>query len=193
MSQYLTQDEILKYCTTVPNVQESDVIIASNLIDGYLGFSFSVNEVSETVTLNEKKRGRLQNSPVLGVETIKEVFVSPCGLSKKDGDPDSLYLDVENDGYFYYYPKATPFMLPFDFACMNIPRLKLEVKYKYGYETVPEEVKYVTAMLAQNVKQMATFAGAKRLNTLDYTVEMSNPSFFTDDMRAMLSKFRITI
>ena len=69
----------------------------------------------------------------------------------------------------------------------------MEIKYSYGYENVPDEVKYVTAMLAQNIRQLSTFAGAKRLNTLDYTVEMSNPSFFTDDMRSILSKYRYTV
>lgn len=190
MSQYLNEEEILKYCNRVPAVQVSDVIIASNLIDGYLGFSFSESDTVETVKLNEKRRGRLKHYPVLEVKSIKEVYASPVGLAKSDGDIEQFYQDAENDGYFYYYPKVNPFRMPMDFCSPFIPRLSLEISYRYGYAEVPEEVKYVTAMLAQNIKQLATFAGAKRLNTLDYTVEMSNPSFFTDDMRAMLSPYR---
>ena len=193
MSQYLTEDEILEYCNTVAGVQVSDVIIASNLIDGYLGYSFSVNTATETVNLNEKRRGRLKNKPVLEVTSIKEIFASPVGITKTDGNTDGLFMDAEMDGYFSYYPKANPFMLPTDFCSPFIPKLKLEVTYNYGFEEVPEEVKYVTAMLAQNIRQLSTFSGAKRLNTLDYTVEMSNPSFFTDDMRSILGKYRYVV
>ena len=34
MSQYLTDEEILTYCTSQVGVNSSDVIIASHLIDG---------------------------------------------------------------------------------------------------------------------------------------------------------------
>lgn len=51
-------------------------------------------------------------------------------------------------------------------------------------------VKQVCAMLAQNIRQQNSFAGIKKLNTLDYTVEMGNPSFFTQDMRLILNKYR---
>lgn len=193
MSQYLTEDEILEYCNTVAGVQVSDVIIASNLIDGYLGYSFSVNTATETVNLNEKRRGRLKNKPVIEVTEIKEIFASPVGVTKTDGNTDWLFMDAEMDGYFSYYSKANPFILPTDFCSPFIPKLKLEVTYTYGFEEIPEEVKYVTAMLAQNIRQLSTFSGAKRLNTLDYTVEMSNPSFFTDDMRSILGKYRYVV
>lgn len=193
MSQYLTEDEILQYCNTVAGVQVSDVIIASNLIDGYLGYSFSVNEATETIQLNEKRRGKLRNRPVINIESVKEIFYSPVGMSQKEATTDNVFLDAEMDGYFSYYPQGNPFIYPLDFCSPFKPQLKLEIKYSYGYESVPEEVKYVTAMLAQNIRQLSTFAGAKRLNTLDYTVEMSNPSFFTDDMRSILSKYRYTV
>lgn len=193
MSQYLTEDEILQYCNTIAGVQVSDVIIASNLIDGYLGYSFSVNEATETVQLNEKRRGKLRNRPVISVKSVKENFYSPVGIAQKEAAPDNVFLDAEMDGYFSYYPKGNPFIYPLDFYSPFKPRLKLEIKYSYGFEKIPEEVKYVTAMLAQNIRQLSTFAGAKRLNTLDYTVEMSNPSFFTDDMRSILSKYRYTV
>ena len=57
MSQYLTEEEILKYCTSQVGVNISDVVIASHLIDSYLGKSFSVNEISETVNVSAKNRG----------------------------------------------------------------------------------------------------------------------------------------
>lgn len=132
MSQYLNEEEILKYCNRVPAVQVSDVIIASNLIDGYLGFSFSEADTVETVRLNEKRRGRLKHYPVIEVKSIKEVYASPVGLAKSDGNTEQFYQDVENDGYFYYYPKVSPFRMPMDFCAPFIPRLSLEISYKYG-------------------------------------------------------------
>ena len=65
MSQYLTDEEILTYCTSQVGVNSSDVIIASHLIDGYLGKTFGVNEISETVNINQKQRGKLVHSPIV--------------------------------------------------------------------------------------------------------------------------------
>lgn len=190
MSQYLTEDEITKYCASAAGVEVADVIIASNLIDGYLGKSFSVNTTTENVAVNIKGRGKLNHSPVIEVSELFEMIQTPISVTKNAVDVDRIYLDEEKDGYFSYAAPINPFVaMPTIFGMPKSNR-KLIVTYKYGYETVPDEVKVVTAMLAQSIRQLNSFAGFKRLNTLDYTIEMANPSFFTNDMRAMLSKFR---
>ena len=52
MSQYLTEEEIPIYCANQAGVEVSDVIIASTLIDGFVGYSFTVNEKEESVNYN---------------------------------------------------------------------------------------------------------------------------------------------
>lgn len=191
MAQYLTEEEILDYCQLQAGVTTSDVIIASELINGYIGKSFDVKEVFETVKVNAKRRGKLNYFPVIEVLEVKELVITPLGISKQEVNTDKLYLDAESDGYFTYFGQNSPFTCPT--LCSDYitsKDKKLEVKYKYGYESIPEEIKTVCAMLAQNIRQLETFAGITKLTTLDYTVQMGNPSFFTDDMRLILNKYK---
>lgn len=191
MAQYLTKEEIATYCTAQAGVEESDVIIASELIDGYIGRGFSETEHSETVVVNERSRGKLNCYPVISIVSAKELSITPLGINKINVDVNSIVLDAENDGYFYYIGKPNPFACMSMYDCCNTRRKKkLEVTYKYGFESVPDDIKIVTAMLAQNIRQFSSFAGIKKLDTLDYTVEMANPSFFTNDMRVILDKYR---
>lgn len=192
MSQYLTEEEILKYCTSQAGVNTGDVTIASHLIDGYLGKTFGVNEISETVNVNQRHRGKLVHTPVVEVKAITELVITPLGVTRQEISLDKLIFDIENDGYFTYIARTSPFAYSFmDNMCsQNCRARRLEVTYTYGYNIIPEDIKIVCAMLAQNIRQMQTFAGFKKLNTLDYTVEMANPSFFTSDMRIILDKYR---
>lgn len=189
--QYLTEDEIIEYCQLQAGVTVSDVIIASELINGFVGKSFDTKEVSESVKVNAKRRGKLNYNPVIEVLDIKELVVTPLGITRQNIDNEKIFLDIEGDGYFTYLANNSPFAYPtmsFDYSTSKEKRL--EVKYKYGYKTIPEEIKTVCAMLAQNIRQLETFAGITKLTTLDYTVQMANPSFFTDDMRMILNKYK---
>lgn len=192
MAQYLTDEEILKYCQVQAGVNVADVIIASELIDSYVGKSFTIKDASESVKVNAKRRGKLNYSPVIAITEVKEVVITSIGVTKQDIPTNKLVMDIEDDGYFTYIATNSPFACTMS-NCMcgtsNQGR-KLEVKYQYGYAEVPEDIKMVTAMLAQNIRQLQTFAGITKLTTLDYTVAMSNPSFFTDDMRLILNKYR---
>lgn len=191
MSQYITEEEIPKYCTSQAGVEIGDIIIASQLIDGYIGKSFDVQEVSETVNVNAKHRGKLKHYPVVEIKSLTEVMITPLGVNRQEVDCDKLILDIEQDGYFYYIGVKSPFAFNPYGLCEYEPKTqRLEVKYSYGYEVIPEQIKVVCGMLAQNIRQLQSFVGFKKLNTLDYTVEMANPSFFTQDMKLILDKFR---
>mgnify|MGYP006895691395 CR=1 FL=1 len=192
MSQYLTNDEIAIYCTSQLGVTLSDVKIASELIDGYCKTSFCVNETEESVKVNRKSRGKLRHGRVVDVLEVKEMFVTPLGSSKVDGNVNDIDLDLENDGYFTYLAPYSPFIgLGYGCGCRSMNKARnITVKYTYGFSEIPEDIKIVTAMLAQNIRQFNTFAGFKKLTTLDYTVEMGNASFFTNDMRNILDKYK---
>lgn len=192
MSQYLQEEEIFQYCTSQAGVTLNDIIIASQLIDGYLGKSFGVNQATETVIVNSKLRGKLNHSPVVEIKSVSELVYTLIGVTKTDVNVSNIVLDAENDGYFYYVARISPFAsLNYGYDCCNqLNNRKLEITYSYGYNEIPIDIKLVTAMLAQNIQQLQSFVGFKKLNTLDYTVEMSNPSFFTDDMRMLLNKYK---
>lgn len=189
--QYLTIDEIPKYCTIQAGVEESDVRIASSLIDGYVGKSFGLQNKTETVKVR-KNRGKLNFSPIIDVVSVYERTYTGIGLNRTEIPKDRIILDSEMDGYFYYNKPINPifFEMDYEYDCFSRMVIELEVSYKYGFSEVPEDVKQVCAMLAQNIRQQNSFAGIKKLNTLDYTVEMGNPSFFTQDMRLILDKYR---
>ena len=108
MSQYLTEEEILKYCTSQAGVNTGDVTIASHLIDGYLGKTFGVNEISETVNVNQRHRGKLVHTPVVEVKAITELVITPLGVTRQEISLDKLILDIESDGYFTYIAKISP-------------------------------------------------------------------------------------
>lgn len=189
--QYLTEDEILDYCQLQAGVTKADVIIASELIDSFVGKSFEIKEVSESVKVNAKRRGKLNYAPVVEVMEVNEVVITPIGLTRQKMTVSDIYLDIEGDGYFTYLAKNSPFgCSPLCLDWNTSKDKKIEVKYKYGYQEVPEDIKSVCAMLAQNIRQLQSFAGISKLSTLDYTVQMANPSFFTDDMRLILNKYR---
>lgn len=187
MSQYLTEEEIAKYCTSQAGVTVADVVIASDLIDAYCQRTFSVNTAKETIKINRKSRGKLHYSPVIDITSVSEIVRSPFGLSRTDTDITYIDLDIEQDGYFTYLAPYSVFGLEF----YHMRDRVIEVVYRYGYEAVPDDIKYVTAMLAQNIRQFNTYAGFKKLSTLDYTIELGNPSFFTDDMRSILDKYKV--
>lgn len=188
--QYLTIDEIPKYCTLQAGVDETDVRIASSLIDGYIGKSFVLQDKTETVRIRNG-RGKLNFTPLVNIESVYERVITGIGLTRLEVSNDNIVLDSEMDGYFYYVQPFNPITYEIMAECYNQEqRRELEITYKYGYETVPEDIKQVCGMLAQNIRQQNSFAGIKKLNTLDYTVEMGNPSFFTQDMRLILDKYR---
>ena len=88
------QEEILKYCTSQVGVNISDVVIASHLIDSYLGKSFSVNEISETVNVSAKHRGKLKHYPIAEIVKITELVITPLGVTRQDIALDKLVLDT---------------------------------------------------------------------------------------------------
>ena len=63
---------------------------------------------------------------------------------------------------------------------------KLEIKYKSGFEEYPKRLKTATAMLACNIRQAQSFAGAKQLTSLDFNIMMTDDSFFTSDIKMLL-------
>lgn len=175
---YLKQEEFPKYC--IVEVTETDVLIASNLIDSYLGRSFAPKKFTDRVKLH-KMRGKLQHAPVIVIEKV--VITTPImfGNSTQEGKVEDILLDPENDGYFTYVGGNG-----FNQVVFGRNPDWMSITYLSGYMEYPELLKVACGMLACNVHQAQSFQGAKELTSMDFSVKMSDDSFFTSDIRRLL-------
>ena len=186
MEGYLTEEEIPIYCTSVDGVTMTDVAIASDLIDGYLGRTFKPTEFSERIRLDRRRRGKLKHSPIIDVKKAISKTGNLFGNIDEELNVLDIDLDPENDGYFTYLGRGGIFSVVYtDLPKRPMPMI-LEITYIAGYDPYPSLLKTATAMLAQNIVQAQGFAGAKKLTSLDFSVEMTNDSFFTSDIRNLL-------
>lgn len=185
---YLTSDEISQYCNIIDGTNESDVEIASALIDGYLGRSYQPKEFADRVRLRKDYRGSLTHSPVIEIIRVESVTRTQFGQSVEPLKPEDILLDVENDGYFSYVGG-------FGFQNMFFGSSPdyINICYTSGFTVYPERLKQATAMLAQNIRQSQSFAGAKQLTSLDFQIQMTDDSFFTSDIRMMLKGLRADV
>jgi len=178
---YLTEAEIEQYCRTIPGVTMTEVEIASGLIDSFVGKTFDVQTVTETVHLNRQRRGKLNSVPVVSIDKVVAKGHGMFGLTTEELSVNDIELDGEGDGRFTYYGSGGLNNLIYGGSFHS-----LTVTYKSGYAQYPKNLKLACAMLAQNVKQRSSFGGEKTIYSLDYRVEMSDDSFFTSDIKMLL-------
>lgn len=178
---YLQEHELGRYASIINGTSMGDVEIASELIDSYLGRSFKPTRYVERVRLIKGHRGKLQHSPVISLDFVDSIERTPFGDSKRKLDVRDIELDPENDGYFTFLGSGGLHFMLYGIR----PRL-LEIGYVGGYENYPERLKTACGMLACNIRQALSFAGAKELTSLDFKIQMSDDSFFTSDIKRLL-------
>lgn len=182
---YLTDLERAELCDSViDGVSMVDVKMATDLIDGYLGRTYLPRAYTDRVKLNRGMRGKLKQAPVIRIEAIVAVFTTPFGRSRQEleGDMEEyIELDPERDGYFTFIGD-----MGLTSMIYQTKPSYLEVKYLSGFEEIPARLKSATAMLACNIRQAQSFAGAKQLTSLDFQVSMTDDSFFTSDIKLLL-------
>ena len=181
MSCYLTEQELLPYQNIMDELTLEDVKMASSLIDGYLGRSFELTQFTDRVKLC-KGRGKLSHAPVASVEKVVGVTRTMFGKSKSEMSPDVIDLDPERDGYFTFEPDMTELTAV---VFKAVPDMLL-VTYSSGFAEFPQRLKDACGMLACNIRQAKSFAGAKQLTSLDFQVLMTDDSFFTSDIKMLL-------
>lgn len=179
---YLSETEIEQYCHTIPGVTMTEVLIASELIDGFKGRTYELREVTEQVPLNKDRRGKLNHLPVFSIEkVIKKSRNNIFGVTEEELSPADIEIDTFGDGRFTYCGFGGLNTLVYG----NAPST-LIITYNAGYAEYPERLKVACAMLAQNIKQKSSFGGEKSINSMDYRVEMTDDSFFTSDIKMLL-------
>lgn len=177
---YLTLEEVPKYCI-IEDINETDITIASSLIDSYLGKSFVPKRFTDRISLNNKMRGRFKHYPVIVVEEVILHSPSMFGTTSQKGKIEDIVLDPENDGYFTYIG-----VNGFSQVIFGVKPSTMSVTYMSGYMEYPEALKVACGMLACNVHQAQSFQGATELTSMDFSVKMTDDSFFTSDIRRLL-------
>lgn len=180
MSCYLTEQELLPYQNIMDELTMDDVQMASSLIDGFLGRSFALTEFTDRIKLN-RGRGKLSHAPVAEIKKVVGTCRSMFGRTKQDLSSDVIDLDPEMDGYFTFSEDYGLTGLVYKV----IPET-LTVTYTSGFKEYPERLKTAAGMLACNIRQAKSFAGAKQLTSLDFQVLMTDDSFFTSDIKLLL-------
>lgn len=194
---YLTDEERHALCDSViDGVSMVDVQIATDLINGYLGRSYTLHKYKERVKINRDNRGRLSHAPIANVTKVTAVYMTPFGKSENvlaewteenedayDGNPTEEYIDLdpERDGYFTFIGDLGLNAMIYQ----SRPKYLL-IEYESGYKEIPSRLKSATAMLACNIRQAQSFAGARQLTSLDFQIRMTDDSFFTSDIKRML-------
>lgn len=174
-------------CTAIDGVTMEDTEIATALIDGYLGRSFLPKKYKDRVKLTRSQRGKLSHAPVLEIEKITATMVTPFGRNRQklaetaEKAKEYIELDPENDGYFTFVGEAGLTSLVY-----SIVPEQLEISYTSGFQEIPARLKTACAMLACNIRQAQSFAGAKQLTSLDFQISMTDDSFFTSDIKMLL-------
>lgn len=189
-SMYLTEDEMIAYCESVP-VTVSQVRFASSMIDAYIGLidgksKFEIHECTEKVRFNRKGIGRVKRSPILG---ITKAVVSGSGhFGMSEFEIDHRLLEYDELGYVYA-PNVS--------GCLNsiisgvtLPK-EVTIRYLYGYDEIPEQIKVACAMIAMNIAQSATFLNLDSMTTLDARFSLSDPSVITSEIRRLLAGYRL--
>lgn len=182
---YLTDSEIHELCDgIIEGVEKTDVEIASDLVDGYLGVSYKPTKRKERVKLR-RNRGKLAYNPVIDILSVKGMHRTMFGNSTYDLKVEDIELDPENDGYFSYIGDFGLNAL----VLGNRPT-SMDIEYTSGFSEYPHRLKTAVAMLACNIREAKSFAGAKQMTSLDFQVLMADDSFFTSDIKMLLKGLR---
>jgi hypothetical protein len=179
---YLQPSEYSTYCTEF-TVDDFHVLMASNLIDSFIGKTIGSTSFTEIVKLSKKFIGKLNHLPIVSVSEVKLVQVSPFGLTENDGNTESIYF-TDTYGRFQYISGNS-----LGVQLWGNPNT-LKITYNAGFSIIPEDIKIACGAIAQNISQAKNFSGVKEMSDLDLRVSMFDDSFLPSDIRMILSKYK---
>jgi hypothetical protein len=161
---------------------------ASNLIDSYLGFTIGENTMTEPmIKPNRNNICVLKHHPVLSVTEIKGIQMSPFGITEVDMDVSSVYFVDDYGRFMLNYGSSLGINI------WGIPKT-FKVTYKWGWSSIPEEIKRVCAAIATSLSKaesMGGFTGAKIVTSLDFSVTMFNDSIISSSELSILNKYKV--
>ena len=184
-NKYLLDNEIATYCEFFSDVTSEIIAKAEMLIDSYCGGSLTSTSATEVVKINRKNIGHLNHNMVTSITTANAKYITPAGMTSSEVDTANIMFDEE--GNIEYLNFASPLSIN---AYLGYQLYGLEITYVHGLETIPTDLKRITAMIAQNILQNGDYSGAKTKSGLDFNVMMFDDSVLPSDIRMALNKYR---
>ena len=193
---YLTSAEIASY-TNLPGITEADIANASLIIDSYKLMSFNSKEYTEKVTLKKKNarygeeyKGKLLHIPRCEIlEIYANVRSYFGGTVKQSYDPSCLEFDSDELWYFTFYPEQISNVNPFP----TIPPTHLYVRYRAGYDQIPEALKRATGILADNIRKNGGFQKWQSRTDFDMTIQLvKNEGLLTSEIKQLIDLVQLT-
>jgi len=149
----------------------SDTIIprASNIVDSYCGHDFESHSVVEKYDGTGTNVLVLRNAPIISI-----------GYIKKDGE-------LIDSSEYYALETIVVGKSIFEKGFQNY-----EISYTYGYSSVPEVIKDVTARIAANMLQyMIMNKMGPLIREGEFKLAIPDQAVLTSDLKALLEPFRL--
>lgn len=192
ISRYLTDDEIVSYCSMLP-VTSEQVMFASSMIDAYIGtYKGSTKFAKYSFTekgLRPNRKGivKLSYNPIISIDSLQLCIPNGIGFTVLQDIPVD-YINWSDSGYIYMDYSAEQPITPSNLFGNN--PVAFNITYNWGYEEIPNKVKVACAMIAMNISQQGGFNSIQSVTTLDTRYALADPSVFTKDVRNMLAEYR---
>jgi len=195
---YLAESEITIYCTNIPGITMDIIETASSLIDAYKGRSFLSKEYTEQSKLTKKRgqygdvyRGKLKHLPRTDVTSVLSYTLGIFG-DEQNTTYDaltSLRFDEDDSLYFQFFPQKS-LTNPFGVA---VPT-QITVVYSAGYTTatIPDILKRVTGLLAENIKKNGGLLRWTDRSDFDMKMSLADDALFPRELKAMVNMVVLT-
>ena len=182
MGRYLQLTEVPTYCEYFDDITESTIGFAEDLIDQYLGDTLVEQSTTDkNIRLSRKNTGKLSHTPVSAIVSVTALYKTNQGLQSSVIDADDLMFTPS--GYIELITTRPQLSI---YSFCRCPLYAITVDYKYGFATIPNVVKRVTAMIAQNIAEKKSFGQIKSYTDLNVQMTLFDNTVFTKDIRMLL-------
>lgn len=120
--------------------------------------------------------------PLISIDGVKSVTVTPFGRSEENFDTSKIYVD--SNGYISLYSSYSIYSTIFHNQINE-----LLITYTYGYEMPPQDLILAAVMIAQNIARRGTF-GATGVVDEDVKLTFLDDSIVTTDIRRLIRKYQ---
>lgn len=182
---YLTIEEVGTYVASA-GITEQLLNQANSIVGSIVGNISRQQVTNELLTLNSKNMAKLKYinelSPLISIESIQTRGRGPFGITIEQIPLE--YVDIDIYGYLTYYGGCGLSQQIFRYK----PK-QLLASYTYGYDTIPDELKMATAVIARTLVKRS-LDGLKQLTDYDMTFVWTDDSIIGSDIREILMKYR---
>lgn len=181
---FLKPEELDNYSNTP--ITDQTLLSANVMLESYLGDITKQSTKGEHIHLMHFRHARLKHIhnllPLVSIDKVMTMTKTPFGISKEEVNVDSVYVD--DYGYVSFIGQPSLAMMIYGAKPTDII-----VDYTWGYETVPSDLKFACAAIAQNLAKRGTY-GLKSLTDFDVKLAFVDDSIITNDIRMVIDKYK---